>query len=90
MWADYLAQCNRFALQHAEALALGWTEAELFALPPNAGRPWNGGALWTLAADEITEVTDELMRATSSAGNVHTLQRCNIESETLGPLPWAV
>ena len=88
MWADYRGQCNRFVLEHAEALAIGWTEAELFALPPSPGRPWNGGALWTFAADEITEVTNELMRATSRAGNSHTLQRCNIEAETLGPLPW--
>jgi hypothetical protein len=87
-WADYRAQCNRFMLEHAEALSLGWTEVELFALP-DPGRPWNGGALWAFAGDDITEVTDEHMRAISRIGNVHSLQRCHIETETLGPLPWA-
>ena len=88
IWADYRAQCNRFMLEHAEALSLGWTEVELFALP-DPGRPWNGGALWAFAGDDITEVTDEHMRAISRIGNVHSLQRCHIETETLGPLPWA-
>jgi hypothetical protein len=88
-WADYRASCNRFVLERgAQALTLGWTEAELFALPPAPGRPWNGGGLWVSASEDVTDVTPEHIRSISRAGNVHTFNRCHIDPETLGPLPW--
>ena len=89
-WADYRHQCQRFMAEHGtEALTLGWTETELFALPADARRPWEGGALWTFADYEaFTEVTGEHIKATSRGGAAHVLQRCNLEPGSLRRLPW--
>ena len=86
-WADYRGLCSRFLREQArKAQALGWTELELFALPPDARRPWEGGVLWLLAGDNLTEITADQIRVTSRAGTSHSLQR----PHNLGALPWAV
>ena len=91
-WADYRHQCRRFMAEHgSEALALGWAEAELFALPADARQPWISGALWTFAGYEaVTEVTAKHIKATSRGGASHSVQKCCIDPRSLGSLPWGL
>ena len=87
-WMSYRALCQRFsAEQLAVALAVGWTRQQLFALPPNPRQPWGGGVLWMFADREITYIGPDLIRAVASNGAVHSLQRCYLTPEQLGPVP---
>jgi len=84
-WLDYKQAARRFVREHGElALALKWTELELFGLP-DSHRPYQGGAIWQVAQYELRELTAESLRAVTDKGAQMTARR-----ELLQPdhLPW--
>lgn len=84
-WADFIRSARRFVREHAEAAtAAGWNELELFGLP-EPKRPWEGGAVWSLAGCEIREVTSGYIRAVNSAGASCSCWRSQTSS---AGLPW--
>lgn len=67
-WPGFLAQANRFALEHgATARAAGWTALDLFGIPADGSRT-AGGAVWLLAEYRIESVLPAEIRARTSRG----------------------
>lgn len=86
-WADYLRLARRFVREHgAAAQAAGWDELALFGLP-DPKRPWEGGALWSLAGCEIREVTTGYIRGVNRAGASCSCWR---QHATAAVLPWPI
>lgn len=84
-WLDYKQAARCFVREHGElALALQWTELELFGLP-DPHRPYQGGAIWLVAQYELRELTAECLRAVTDQGAQMTAKRSMLQPDRL---PW--
>lgn len=75
-WREILADADAFLLRWGEqAAAFGWTDMDLFSVPPGPERWGRGGLIMVLAGRPVIAITEQTATIPNQSGPPHRYQR---------------